>query len=236
MYLTKQIKVLREEQQNWEKLILGYEDILTGFAAQLNQSPRFDTGMNNAISSIQSEITNLQTENDQLKAEIASLQEKYDVVQEEATISSAELAKKKEHEAKIEKIKTIFTPEEAKIAFDGDNLVIRLHGLNFPSGKAIIQPEYFSLLAKVQDALKVFPDRHILMEGHTDSRGNANTNQRLSEERASAVREYIIANMGINREQITSVGYGASKPVASNKTSEGRALNRRIDIVLDLSK
>jgi outer membrane protein OmpA-like peptidoglycan-associated protein len=150
-------------------------------------------------------------------------------------LSSAELAKKEELESKIEKVKTLFTASEAKVAYDSENLVISLHGLTFPSGKSIIQPEYFSLLSKVQEAIKTFPDKHILLEGHTDSQGNAATNKRLSEERASAVREYIIANMGISREQVTSVGYGSEKPVASNKTSEGRALNRRIDIVIDLS-
>jgi len=96
-------------------------------------------------------------------------------------------------------------------------------------------PEYFSLLRKVKDSIKEFPESHILLEGHTDSIGNPSTNKRLSEERAKAVREYIIANMEISREQITAIGYGDTKPVASNKTSEGRELNRRIDIVISLN-
>jgi outer membrane protein OmpA-like peptidoglycan-associated protein len=212
-----------------------YEDILTGFATQFNENPRYDAGMNDAVNTIQSNIIELQTERDRLGAEVAKLQEEYDVVREEATLSSAELAKVEELESKIKKIKSLFTPGEAKVAFDSESLVIRLHGLTFPSGKSIIQPEYFSLLSKVQEAIKIFPDRHILLEGHTDSQGNAATNKRLSEERASAVREYIIANMGISREQITSVGFGSEKPVASNKTTEGRALNRRIDVVINLS-
>jgi len=106
--------------------------------------------------------------------------------------------------------------------------------LTFPSGQAVIQPEYFSLLTKVQEAIKLFPDRHLLIEGHTDSRGNPQTNKRLSEERAQAVREYLIANMNKEREQITAIGYGSAKPVSSNETPEGRALNRRIDIVIGM--
>jgi len=235
MYLTQLINTLRDDERNWEKLQLGYEDILTGIASQFNENPRYDTGMNESVNGIQTNIIELQTERDRLRAEVAKLQEEYDVVREEATLSSAELAKKEELEAKLEKVKTLFTPSEAKVAYDSENLVIRLHGLTFPSGKSIIQPEYFSLLSKVQEAIKIFPNRHILLEGHTDSQGNAATNKRLSEERASAVREYIIANMGISREQLTSVGYGSEKPVASNKTSEGRALNRRIDVIIDLS-
>jgi outer membrane protein OmpA-like peptidoglycan-associated protein len=235
MYLTQLIVTLRDDDKNWEKLQLGYEDILTGIARQFNESPRYDAGINVAVESIQENIIELQTERDRLRAEVAKLQEEYDVVREEATLSSAELAKKEQRESKIEKVKSLFTPSEAKVAYDSENLVIRLHGLTFPSGKSIIQPEYFSLLSKVQEAIKIFPEKHILLEGHTDSQGNAATNKRLSEERASAVREYIIANMGISREQVTSVGFGSEKPVASNRTSEGRALNRRIDIVIDLS-
>ena len=236
MYLTKLITTLRDDDKNWEKLQLGYEDILTGLASQFNENPRYDAGLNSAVETIQANIIELQTERDRLRAEVAKLQEEYDVVREEATLSSTELAKKQEQEAKINKVKSLFTPSEAKVAYDSESLVIRLHGLTFPSGKSIIQPEYFSLLSKVQEAIKIFPEKHILLEGHTDSQGNAATNKRLSEERASAVREYIIANMGISREQVTSVGYGSEKPVASNRTSEGRAFNRRIDIVIDLSK
>jgi outer membrane protein OmpA-like peptidoglycan-associated protein len=235
MYLTQLIQTLQDDERNWEKLQLGYEDILTGLARQFNEDPRYDAGLNSAVETIKANIIELQTERDRLRAEVAKLQEEYDVVREEATLSSTELAKKEELESKIEKVKSLFTPSEAKVAYDSENLVIRLHGLTFPSGKSIIQPEYFSLLSKVQEAIKIFPEKHILLEGHTDSQGNAATNKRLSEERASAVREYIIANMGISREQITSVGYGSEKPVASNRTTEGRALNRRIDIVIDLS-
>jgi len=235
MYLTQLINTLRDDARNWEILQLNYEDILTGLAAQFNEKPRYDTGMNDAVNIIRSKIIELQTERDRLRAEVAKLQEDYDVVREEATLSSAELAKKAELDSKIENVKSLFNPSEAKVAYDSENLVIRLYGLTFPSGKSIIQPEYFSLLSKVQQAIKIFPENHILLEGHTDSQGNAATNKRLSEERASAVREYIIANMGIGREQITSVGYGSEKPIASNQTSEGRALNRRIDVIIDLS-
>ena len=234
MYLTQLINTLRDDDTNWERLQLGYESILTSIAAQFNQEPRYDMGMSDAVKTIQSDITDVQTERDELRAEVAKLQEQYNVVKEEATISSAELAKRAELESKNEKVKSLFSPSEAKVSYDNENLIISLHGLNFPSGKAIIQPEYFSLLSKVQEAIKIFPDKHILLEGHTDSQGNAATNKRLSEERASAVREYIIANMGISREQITSVGYGSEKPIASNQTAEGRALNRRIDIIIDL--
>ncbi len=235
IYLAEKIKMLRENDQNWEKLILEYEDVLTGFTSHFDETPKYDEGMKDAVSLINTRIENLIKEHAQLMEDNARLQESYDALKEEASSSSAELALERERDEKFNKVKALFTPQEAKVLIDGNNLVIRLHGLNFPSGSAQLQPEYFSLLTKVQQALKVFPDRHILLEGHTDSRGNAMTNKTLSEQRAIAVREYIIANMGKTRDQITAIGYGAAKPVATNDTPEGRELNRRIDVVINLA-
>ena len=235
IFLASQIKTLSNNDKNWEKLILEYEQVLAGFASHFNEISMFDNGMKSTIDLINSRIDKLNKDYAQLLVENSKLQEKYDVLSEEASTSSAELAIKKEREEKFSKIKSIFTANEATVITEGNNLVIRLHGLNFPSGKATLQPEYFSLLTKVQEALRVFPEKHILLEGHTDSRGNATKNKQLSEERAIAVREYIIANMGKSREQITSIGYGSAKPVATNQTSQGRELNRRIDVVISLN-
>ena len=235
IFLASQIKTLANNDKNWEKLILEYEHVLAGFASHFNETPMFDNGMKSTIDLINSRIDKLNKDYAQLLVENSKLQEKYDVLSEEASTSSAELAMKKEREAKFSKIKSLFTANEATVIIEGNNLVVRLHGLNFPSGKATLQPEYFSLLTKVQEALRVFPEKHILLEGHTDSRGNATKNKQLSEERAIAVREYLIANMGKSREQITSIGYGSAKPVATNQTAQGRELNRRIDVVISLN-
>ena len=70
------------------------------------------------------------------------------------------------------------------------------------------------------------------VEGHTDSRGDDRYNKKLSMDRANAVKEYLIANMGLSKGQITAIGYGETKPIASNETERGRTKNRRIDIVL----
>ena len=235
IFLASQIKNLSKNDNNWEKLILEYELVLAGFAGRFNETSLFDNGMKSTIDLINSRIDKLNNDYAQLLVENSKLQEKYDVLSEEASTSSAELAMTKERDAKLSKIKSIFTANEATVIIEGNNLVIRLHGLNFPSGKATLQPEYFSLLTKVQEALRVFPEKHILLEGHTDSRGNAIKNKQLSEERAIAVREYLIANMGKSREQITSIGYGSAKPVATNQTAQGRELNRRIDVVISLN-
>jgi OOP family OmpA-OmpF porin len=235
IFLAEEIKGLVKDQTNWEKLILGYENTMSSMTTLFGENPHYDTGMQPAVDLISKRIKDLQDENKRLQADNEHLLADNKVLQEKESVSSAELAKKRERDAKFEKAKSIFTPQEARVLYDGDNLIIRLYGLNFPSGKAVIQPEYFSLLSKVMEALKIFPNKHILLEGHTDSRGAPLANKTLSEERAIAVREYIIANMDKSRDEITAIGYGSARPVASNEDEEGRAQNRRIDIVINMS-
>jgi outer membrane protein OmpA-like peptidoglycan-associated protein len=139
-----------------------------------------------------------------------------------------------ELQKKVERVKNLFTEQEGRVIYEGDKLIIRLYGLNFPSGKAIIQPEYFSLLTKVQHSIREFSKSHIIIEGHTDALGEARTNKFLSERRSKAVSEYILANMELDDNQISFIGFGEEKPVASNETREGRTLNRRIDVMISL--
>jgi len=235
IHLTHEIASLKENDKNWEKLILSFESMMTEIGEKIDEKLRYDSGFKESLNTILTRISQLQDDNQRLITENETLQEELQLYKEQATTSTAELERKQQLEAKIDKIKAMFSLNEAKVIYDGDNLVIRLYGLNFQSGRSVILPEYFALLRKVKDSIKEFPESHILLEGHTDSRGNPSTNKRLSEERAKAVREYIIANMEISREQITAIGYGDTKPVASNKTSEGRELNRRIDVVISLT-
>jgi OOP family OmpA-OmpF porin len=234
IYLTDKIRKLKEDEQNWEKLILEFEQALGEIAEKADEEARFHEGYRDVAGAISEKLEKLQTENEQLLAENTMLQQEYSEAKEKATTSTAELEKKRKLEEKINKVKNMFAPSEAKVTFDNERLIVSLHGLNFPPGRAIIQPEYFSLLTKVQNVIKEFPEKHILLEGHTDSQGNPHSNKQLSEERAQAVVEYIIANMSLNREQISAIGWGDTKPVASNKTQEGRALNRRIDVVINV--
>ena len=147
-----------------------------------------------------------------------------------------ELEKQKILNQKIQAVRDLFNQQEAKIVYEGNNLIIRLYGLNFPSGQAVIQPEYFSLLTKVQKAIKEFPDKYIIIEGHTDAIGSPETNKYLSEKRAEAVKEYLLANMDLDPQQITHYGLGDQKPIASNRTIDGRAMNRRIDVIISLAE
>jgi outer membrane protein OmpA-like peptidoglycan-associated protein len=102
--------------------------------------------------------------------------------------------------------------------------------INFDTGKAIIKPEYKPLIIQVAEMLKANPQLKISVEGHTDGRGDRKANIALSEERAKAVMQELIA-LGIDSKRLTAVGYGPDKPIGDNNTEEGRAKNRRVELV-----
>ena len=99
----------------------------------------------------------------------------------------------------------------------------------FDSGKASFQQQTFTVLQAITAILKEYPSANFSLEGHTDSDGNAN--QKLSEDRAAAVKNYLIEN-GIASSRLASAGYGESKPIDTNKTKAGKANNRRVEVKL----
>lgn len=110
--------------------------------------------------------------------------------------------------------------------------------IHFVTGKAEIMPGSFFTLDSLGEAMMSFGNTFLQIEGNTDSRGTASANKTLSRERADAVKDYLVKNFNIPAERFVSVGRGASNPIASNATEDGRALNRRTDIkvVLNTSK
>jgi outer membrane protein OmpA-like peptidoglycan-associated protein len=119
----------------------------------------------------------------------------------------------------------------ANVRQDARGTVITLTGgVLFPSGKASLLPDARQKLDQVAEALKNTSGQ-LVVEGHTDSRGSNRVNQRLSERRAETVRNYLVER-GVPPERITSKGLGKSQPIASNRTAEGRANNRRVEIVM----
>ncbi|MBT3312601.1 MAG: OmpA family protein [Desulfobacterales bacterium] len=103
-----------------------------------------------------------------------------------------------------------------------------LEGLKFDTGKSEIKSMNSPILDNVVDFMKRNPDLNYSVEGHTDNRGDETYNRMLSDDRAKAVVEYLVKE-GIDENRLSSTGYGFSKPIAPNTTSEGRAKNRRTD-------
>ncbi|MFC1569991.1 OmpA family protein [bacterium] len=137
---------------------------------------------------------------------------------------------------KYQKVEKTFTQEEAQVLRSKEDVIIRLYGLSFPVGQSTIQPEYFSLLKKVVEAFQIYEKATITVEGHTDSHGGDEANQKLSTKRSDAVREYLLASGNIEPTTVRATGYGETKPIASNDTKEGRRKNRRIDVVIHPQK
>jgi outer membrane protein OmpA-like peptidoglycan-associated protein len=132
----------------------------------------------------------------------------------------------------FDEIQEMFAPEEAEVYKQGNHLVIRLRGIRFPVGKAIIAPNNYPLLGKVRRAIRTFNEPAVTIEGHTDSTGSDAANASLSQARADAVRQYFVANEILPPDRIIAVGYGSRRPLAPNTTAEGRAINRRIDVII----
>jgi outer membrane protein OmpA-like peptidoglycan-associated protein len=104
-----------------------------------------------------------------------------------------------------------------------------LKGVNFKTGSAELTAASLPLLNDAAGALKRHPDITIEVGGHTDSVGGAKTNKELSQKRAASVMEYLISK-GIDSDKITAKGYGEEVPIANNRTENGRASNRRVEL------
>ena len=101
--------------------------------------------------------------------------------------------------------------------------------VQFDTAKADIKTIYHDEIAKVAAYLKKHPNKNVTIEGHTDSVGSKKYNQGLSERRAESVKKYLVDKFGVDASRISTKGYGKSKPIADNKTEEGRQNNRRIE-------
>jgi OOP family OmpA-OmpF porin len=166
------------------------------------------------------------------KAREAQMMREKEKIQAEQAETARKLEEQRRFNQKFIEIQQSFGADEAEVYKRGNQLIVQLKGIQFPSGKAIIMPENFQLLGKVQEAIKAFDNPSVVVEGHTDSIGDNESNQVLSQKRADSVHDYLIANKTIAEGKIISRGYGSSRPLASNETPEGRAINRRIDVII----
>lgn len=115
---------------------------------------------------------------------------------------------------------------------EGDNLYLIMPGnITFASGRSEINAGFYEVLNSVGLVLKEFDKTDIEISGHTDSTGDKDKNQLLSEDRASSVGRYLVGR-GVAQVRIRSVGYAARYPVASNSTAAGREQNRRVELKL----
>ncbi|HEY0940081.1 MAG TPA: OmpA family protein [Steroidobacter sp.] len=251
-YLAQQIeKVLQQEKSDQggiEALILSWEEPLERIAADMELDIRFDEGQHGPMKELgeyaqqqAQEMRRLKTELQDREEQIAALNGQLQRLESRLGGESQErIALQRQVDAQarlrasIAAIEASFTSDEARVYRQGGDVVVSLMGINFPSGRSTIEASSAPLMRKVQQALALFPDASILIEGHTDANGSDSANLILSQDRADAVKQYLVSQFGANAEKISSIGYGEARPVATNETAAGRARNRRIDLVIQL--
>ncbi len=104
--------------------------------------------------------------------------------------------------------------------------------INFATNSSVIEADYLDEIQEVADFMREYPQTSVVIEGHTDDRGQADYNQQLSEKRARNVAATLVNRFGVDANRVTSAGYGEARPTASNATAEGRAANRRVVAVI----
>jgi outer membrane protein OmpA-like peptidoglycan-associated protein len=110
-------------------------------------------------------------------------------------------------------------------------LIVNMSGVNFQTGKSTLMPSAREKLAKIAGLILAHPGLKLESEGYTDSTGSDEINQKLSEQRAQAARDYLVAQ-GVSPDAIVSRGLGKASPIASNDTAKGRLDNRRVELVV----
>jgi outer membrane protein OmpA-like peptidoglycan-associated protein len=137
----------------------------------------------------------------------------------------------RERQAEIERMRGELS-ELAETRTDARGFIVTLPGLFFDTGRSDLKPGTRTNLTRIAELLGRMDRVRIIVEGHTDSVGSDAVNQRLSEARARAVRDHLVSQ-GVDATVITTVGRGPTQPIATNDTREGRAQNRRVEIIIE---
>ena len=246
LYLNETIRGFEKSGKRLEDLYLTFEEHLRKIAVNFDIAAEFDNGFDGPTNQIIEQIKSLQDSTVTLQQSLADknqdlqtmisriveLETQLGDVAMEKTALSNQLDKRAKIREMFATIEKMFQPQEASILREKDDIIIRLAGLNFASGKSVIEPRLFGLLTTVMRAINTFPQYTLIVNGHTDSYGNDDQNLKLSQDRADAVRDYLIANMNLGADKIEAVGYGETVPIANNETPEGRTKNRRVDIII----
>lgn len=190
----------------------------------------------------QQQLENEEQKIEQMRAELKKARQAGELTEEQLTEKRMKLqqtmndleqarAQKKELAEKLEATKKKLS-EVAKIKEEEKKTTITLNGsILFEVGKATLRTTAEQRLQQVATVLKNADGKEILIEGHTDSQGKSAMNQRLSKDRAAAVQRFLV-RQGVQADRIKTVGMGEAQPIATNETPEGRANNRRVEIVV----
>jgi len=225
-----------------EQIVLWVEGIIFQTTQKLGAPDMRDRSFEGQVENILATISAQRADHDFMVENTKKQQEELEKLQKDiANLEGQTIKERSEKERllaekqfneKLSSIQHYFKPREAEVYKKQSQVIIRLKAMQFPVGQSVILPENYGLLSKVQSAIRTFGEPDVIIGGHTDSTGSENLNEHLSQQRADAVRQYFVANQTLPYENIIAVGYGSMRPIASNATQSGRAMNRRIDIII----
>ena len=172
---------------------------------------------------------NLQASNDRQQAEMAKLEAEKLAAQADEARDAVVKAQQEQVELRRQLLvqfnQILQTRETAR------GLIVNMSDVLFDTGQFMLRPGAREKLAKISGIVLAHPGLNIKVEGHTDSVGGDAYNMKLSQNRADAVRTYLVSQ-GLNSDMVTSEGFGKSRPVADNNTAAGRQQNRRVEMVV----
>jgi len=246
LYLSEIVRRVRDRDLTTEELVLSWEQPMTAIAAAADVVPEMEDGpadltseLVDYIESKRIELQRLSQQSAEDSIRLADLEEELRALDQRLGGATAEraalvqrLAAQERVREQFAQVEKMFSSDEARVFRQGNTIILRLVDLTFDSGASQIKPDNFNLLEKVEKAIDVFPRSELTIEGHTDSHGGDEFNQNLSQERAESVQQYMINAMRIPSYRLIAVGYGETRPVASNETAPGRERNRRIDVII----
>jgi len=246
IYLARFIADQKKSGRSTEDTILALEEPLRKVAAAADIPAEFDKGPGPPAEETVIYVEELQDRSHRLaqdleerthqvfalEEEVTQAHERLGGVTQERQALAREIERQEMERQRLKDTEELFSRDEARVLRQGNEVIIRLLGLNFAVGSSAIPEGGSELMTGLETAIRLFPDASVTVAGHTDSFGSDAGNFELSKRRAESVRRYLIDNTRIPPSNISAVGYGETKPVASNQTPEGRARNRRIDVVI----
>ncbi|MGI9308463.1 MAG: OmpA family protein [Gammaproteobacteria bacterium] len=244
--ITETALEFRQNDITIEGLSLRWEQYLLTIASALGVKVTADTPPETAAAELALASQDMLAAKEQADNDVENSQEYIAALEEEirvldkklggASAARTALTLRLESQARVreqfQQVEDLFGRDEALILREGDNVLIRLVGMQFSSGSSDLDDDKQLLLDQVDQAIRTFPRCEVDIEGHTDSSGSGSANLVLSKERADAVMKYLVYNKSFPAHRIQSFGFGKDQPIALNETEAGKARNRRIDVLI----
>jgi outer membrane protein OmpA-like peptidoglycan-associated protein len=242
--ITELVRDFDRRDFSHEDIVLWYQGELSKIASAAGENPTFAEPNRDTVGRLQTRVTALNEADvqkgktiDELNAQLAAANDRYAAdtsrLQREfaGQLAAREVAQE-EQDARFRRVEDMFDDQEANVFMRQNTVLISAHGFSFAPGKSEIGTENFPLLHKIVSAITEFKGAKIHIYGHTDGTGDAAKNLALSQQRAENVAKFLTQVGGVPADAVDIEGYGKERPVASNDTADGRALNRRVEIVI----